>query len=43
MNIGRPKRVIEIEPVDLPLPSLEPIPEPAPAQAPERQPSEPAR
>ena len=41
MDIGRPKRIIEIEPVDLPLPTLEPLPEPAPA--PEKQPAEPQR
>lgn len=32
MNIGRPKRIIEVEPVSLPLP--EPLPMPAPETAP---------
>jgi len=41
VDIGRPKRIIEIEPVDLPLPALEPLPEPAPTREPE--PVEPAR
>jgi hypothetical protein len=41
MDIGRPKRIIEIDPVDLPLPTLEPLPESAPAPQPE--PAEPQR
>ena len=41
MDIGRPKRVIEVDPVDLPLPTLEPLPESTPA--PETQPVEPQR
>lgn len=41
MDIGRPKRIIEVEPIELPLPTLEPLPETAPA--PETQPAEPQR
>jgi hypothetical protein len=41
VDIGRPKRVIEVDPVDLPLPTLEPLPESTPA--PETQPVEPQR
>ena len=41
MDIGRPKRIIEIEPIELPLPTLEPLPETTPA--PEPQPAEPTR
>jgi hypothetical protein len=41
MDIGRPKRIIEIDPVDLPLPTLEPLPESVPAPQPE--PAEPQR
>ncbi len=33
MNIGRPKRIIEVEPASLPLPDPHfPMPEPAPSQ-----------
>jgi hypothetical protein len=33
VNIGRPKRIIEVEPASLPLPEPGfPMPEPAPAQ-----------
>jgi hypothetical protein len=33
VNIGRPKRIIEVEPASLPLPEPAfPMPEPAPAQ-----------
>jgi hypothetical protein len=39
IDIGRPKRIIEIEPEDLPLPEAVPVPEPV--QVPE--PAEPAR
>jgi len=39
VDIGRPKRIIEIEPAELPLPTTEPMPEPAPA--PEPMPAEP--
>ncbi len=35
MNIGQPKRIIEVEPVLLPLPEL--VPEPAPSE-PAREP-----
>ncbi len=42
MDIGRPKRIIEVEPVDLPIP--ETLPEPAeipePAQVPDRESSD---
>jgi hypothetical protein len=31
MNIGRPKRVIEVEPTSLPLPEVVPAPAPEPA------------
>jgi hypothetical protein len=41
VDIGQPKRIIEIEPVDLPLPALEPLPEAAPSREPE--PLEPSR
>jgi hypothetical protein len=35
MNIGHPKRVIEVEPASLPLPVQEPVPvEPSPAVEP---------
>lgn len=37
MNIGPPKRVIEVEPVTLPIPEVLPDPDPAPA----REPAEP--
>lgn len=40
MDIGQPKRIIEVEPVSLPLPETIPAPEPRPAKAPE--PAEPA-
>ena len=33
MNIGRPQRIIEIEPVYLPVPEPLPDPEPAPQRA----------
>jgi len=42
VNIGRPKRIIEVEPASLPLPEpLMPMPEPAPS-IPETAPAEPA-
>jgi hypothetical protein len=46
MDIGRPQRIIEIEPVSLPLPtpdlpSYEPATEPAPAPIPDPSPAEP--
>ena len=34
MNIGPPKRIIEIDPIVLPLPVAEPIPEPEPVSEP---------
>ena len=40
MDIGQPKRIIEVEPVSLPLPETLPDPEPQPAKTPE--PAEPA-
>jgi hypothetical protein len=40
VDIGQPKRIIEVEPVSLPLPETIPAPEPRPAKAPE--PAEPA-
>ena len=44
MNIGEPRRVIEVEPVSLPLPGevLLPDPEPDPALDPEQVPGDPA-
>lgn len=39
MDIGRPKRVIEIEPVSIPVPEHVPIPEPI--HEPETEPAEP--
>ena len=43
MNIGRPKRIIEVEPTQLPVP--ETLPEPLPASEPDREPApaDPAR
>ena len=39
MNIGQPKRIIQVEPVSVPLPEYVPEPEPAePAQRPVREP-----
>jgi hypothetical protein len=40
VDIGQPKRIIEVEPVSLPLPEAIPAPEPRPAKVPE--PAEPA-
>ena len=40
MDIGQPKRIIEVEPVSLPLPEAIPAPDPQPASVPE--PAEPA-
>ena len=44
MNIGRPKRIIEIAPAELPLPDAVPVFEPdtAPAEEPLPVPAEPA-
>ncbi len=35
MDIGQPKRIIEVEPVSLPLPEAIPAPEPQPTPVPE--------
>lgn len=40
MDIGQPKRIIEVEPVSLPLPEAIPAPDPQPAFEPE--PAQPA-
>jgi hypothetical protein len=40
VDIGRPKRIIEIEPTTVPLPETMPAPDPLPVSTPE--PSEPA-
>lgn len=40
MDIGQPKRIIEVEPVSLPLPETIPAPDPLPAPA--TEPAEPA-
>ena len=40
MDIGQPKRIIEVEPVSLPVPEAIPAPDPQPASVPE--PAEPA-
>jgi len=40
VNIGKPKRVIEIEPVSTPVPEV--LPDPVPAPAPEPEPAQPA-
>jgi hypothetical protein len=42
MDIGRPKRIIEVEPVSLPLPDMVPDLEPAPVE-PARSEPDPAR
>ena len=41
MNIGEPRRVIEVEPVNLPVPEQIPVPEPDPTREP--APGEPER
>jgi hypothetical protein len=41
MDIGQPKRIIEVEPVSLPLPEAIPAPDPQPASVPEH--AEPTR
>lgn len=43
MNIGEPRRTIEIEPVVTPVPESLPLEEPAPAAEPRTVPAEPAR
>lgn len=40
MNIGKPQRVIEVEPVTLPVPEV--LPDPAPAPDREPEPAQPA-
>jgi len=35
MDIGQPKRIIEVEPVSLPLPEAIPAPDPQPTPVPE--------
>ncbi len=40
VDIGKPKRIIEVEPVSLPLPEAIPAPDPEPAAVPD--PAEPA-
>jgi hypothetical protein len=35
MDIGQPKRIIEVEPVSLPVPEAIPVPDPRPVSAPE--------
>jgi hypothetical protein len=40
VEIGKPKRIIEIEPTSVPLPEALPIPDPLPTSTPE--PAEPA-
>jgi hypothetical protein len=35
MDIGQPKRIIEVEPVSLPLPEAIPAPDPQPTSVPE--------
>jgi hypothetical protein len=42
MNIGEPKRTIEIEPVVVPVPEHLPVEEPAPAEPSEPAPAEPS-
>jgi hypothetical protein len=39
MDIGRPQRIIEIEPVSLPVPSHEPLTMPEPSHEPVREPA----
>lgn len=41
MNIGKERRIIEVEPVTLPLPEV--LPMPAPEREPAREPAEPAK
>jgi hypothetical protein len=42
MNIGRPTRIIEVEPASLPVPEMVPIePAPLPTESPEQTPVEP--
>jgi len=41
VNIGKPKRVIEVEPVSTPVPEV--LPDPMPEREPEPAPAEPGR
>jgi hypothetical protein len=41
LDIGRPKRIIEVEPVAAPIPEPLPLPEPVPEQVPVPGPKEP--
>jgi hypothetical protein len=38
VNIGQPKRIIQVEPVSVPLPEFVPEPGPEPAREPSREP-----
>ena len=38
MNIGQPKRIIQVEPVSVPLPEFVPEPAPEPTREPLREP-----
>ena len=40
MDIGPPRRIIEVEPIDLPVPETIPAPEQVPAPAPAHEPAE---
>ena len=40
MDIGPPRRIIEVEPIDLPVPETIPAPEQMPEPAPAREPAE---
>lgn len=40
MDIGPPRRIIEVEPIDLPVPETIPAPEQVPEPAPAREPAE---
>jgi hypothetical protein len=35
VDIGKPKRIIEVDPISIPIPETIPAPEPVPAPAPE--------
>jgi len=41
VNIGQPKRIIQVEPISVPLPEF--VPEPAPAEPTRVPPKEPSR
>jgi hypothetical protein len=40
VDIGPPRRIIEVEPIDLPVPETIPAPEQVPEPAPVREPAE---